>query len=202
VRIFLEGAKKPIAIIVSDVLPRLVRDFAVTINATLCGKNVTSLATKAVEEPSAEKIVRASFCSLRIIIYGFLGQMGDVADLLSKGDLFLQHPSVTEVDREVKYVNPQYLLAPGEDMPPIEKLSISTCCSGRRSAPSGDSLGECEKNQVLKIFDTASELTRDVGTIEPSSRLVTKLKRYSILIEAKRSYTDSIMLGIKRRRLL
>ncbi|KAJ4193959.1 hypothetical protein NW767_010199 [Fusarium falciforme] len=121
-------------------------------------------------------------CSLRIICYGFLQQSHDVADILAKGDLFLQHPGPTEVDRAVKYLNPQYLLPPGEDFPDIEKLSIYSCCSGggARSGASRDELGEHEQSRIFKIFNTAYEEKGVMATIEPSPRLVTKLKRHQI----------------------
>jgi hypothetical protein len=50
-------------------------------------------------------------------VYGFIQQKDDIADILAKEGLFLQHPEKTEYNRDVKYSNPQYLLGPGQDFP-------------------------------------------------------------------------------------
>jgi hypothetical protein len=61
-------------------------------------------------------------------------------------------------------------------MPPLEKLSISTCCTGG-AASSRNLLQDYEKDQILKIFDTAYKSGEAMATVEPSSRLTTILKR-------------------------
>jgi len=125
--------------------------------------------------------------TLRVIVYGFLQQKEAVADVLANEGLFLQHPSETELDEGAKYFNPQYLLAPGQDMPPLEKLSISTCCAG--GAASSRLLRDYEKNQILKIFDTAYKPGEAMATVEPSPRLTTKLKRYQCYVPTERAHT-------------
>jgi hypothetical protein len=170
--ISLNSAQDTVAVLVSETLSGLVREFAVTMNATLCGK-----------KQKAKYDTGPKFLSVRIILYGFLQQKDAIADALAGGGLFLQHPGETEYNRNVKYVNPQYLLGPGQELPPIEELSVSTCCAphGQRSAQVRDVLNESEVNKVQKIFDTATSLDELIPTIKPSSRLVTQLKRQAFL---------------------
>jgi SWI/SNF-related matrix-associated actin-dependent regulator of chromatin subfamily A3 len=179
VRIYSKSTNKRLAVLVSPTLQKLVCEFAVTLTATLCGKKPKSIAAQETREAGAKKVIRVSFCSLRIVVYGLLHQKYAVGDALGDGELYLQHPSETEFDSEVKYFNPQYLLPPGEDMPPLDKLSISTCCANRRSrsAASRDSLGEHDRSQILRIFDTAYKSVDGVAAIELSPRLATKLNR-------------------------
>jgi SWI/SNF-related matrix-associated actin-dependent regulator of chromatin subfamily A3 len=177
VRIYLESSNQRVAVIVSNALQLLVSKFAVTLTATICGKKSRYISFRETGERGKKKVVGAQFYSTRIVVYGFLQQKEKVANILAGEELFFQHPGETEFDRRVKYMNPHYLLPHGDDMPPIEELSIFRCCVGRSS----DSLEECEKNQVLKIFEAANEPIGDLMTIQPSPRLVTKLKRYYIL---------------------
>ncbi|RTE81243.1 hypothetical protein BHE90_004238 [Fusarium euwallaceae] len=181
-RVYSKESSERIAVVLSHALFRVVNEFAVTLTATACGRKQRVFDAKEASERAVAKISGMNVCSLRIICYGFLQQRHDVADILAKGDLFLQHPSPTEVDRAVKYLNPQYLLPPGEDFPDIESLSIYSCCAGRgaRSGMSRDELGEQEQSQIFKIFNTAYESDGVMATIEPSPRLMTKLKRHQI----------------------
>ncbi|KAJ4221035.1 hypothetical protein NW759_007103 [Fusarium solani] len=181
-RVYSKDSSERIAVVFSHALFRLVNEFAVTLTATACGRRQRVFDAQEASERAIAKIAGMKVCSLRIICYGFLQQSHDVADILAKGDLFLQHPGLTEVDRAVKYLNPQYLLPPDEDFPDIEKLSIYSCCSGRgaKSGASRDELGEHEQGQIFKIFNTAYEEKGVMATIEPSPRLVTKLKRHHI----------------------
>jgi SWI/SNF-related matrix-associated actin-dependent regulator of chromatin subfamily A3 len=169
VYISLNSAQDTVAVLVSETLSGLVREFAVTMNATLCGK----------KQKAKYNNMGPTFLSVRIVLYGFLQQKDAIADALAGGGLFLQHPGETECNRNVKYVNPQYLLGPGQELPPIEELSVSTCCAphGQRSAQACDVLNESEVNKVQKIFDTATPLGELIPTIEPSPRLVTQPKR-------------------------
>jgi len=181
------GEDKCIAVTLSDALRRLVSEFAVTLTATLCGKRPKSTGTGEMNEAGSRLMVGARFCTLRILVYGFLQQKDAVADVLAREALFLQHPSETELDEGAKYFNPQYLLAPGQDMPPLEKLSISTCCAGG-AASSRSLLRDYEKNQVLKIFDTACKSGETMATVNPSPRLTAELKRYQCRIPTESTY--------------
>lgn len=186
-KVYLVGEDKCIAVTLSEALHRLVREFAVTLTATICGKRPKSTGTREVNEIGSRLKVGARFCTLRVIVYGFLQQKDAVADVLAREGLFLQHPSETELDEGAKYFNPQYLLAPGQDMPPLEKLSISTCCTGG-AASSRSLLRDYEKNQVLKIFDTASKSGETMATVKPSPRLTTELKRYQCHIPTETAH--------------
>ncbi|KAH8887853.1 hypothetical protein GQ53DRAFT_784087 [Thozetella sp. PMI_491] len=174
-RIYLKGERKAVAVVVSTELPRLVNEYAVTLTATICGKKSQYLGT-------VRNMSFAKSCYIRIVVYGFLEQGHAVATTLANGDLFLQHPGESEFDRSVKYFNPQYLLAPRQEMPPLEKLSIYICCSSRGSedASAPALLRGDERNQILKIFDTTYMPHGTLTMVEPSPRLVAKLKRHQI----------------------
>jgi hypothetical protein len=66
-------------------------------------------------------------------------------------------------------------------MPRIEDLKISRCCIARRNSTGiRESLGEFERGEILRIFDSACNFDADLmDTINPSPRLRTKLKRYA-----------------------
>ncbi|KAI5458906.1 SNF2 family N-terminal domain-containing protein [Mariannaea sp. PMI_226] len=178
-RAYMEGSTQLIAIVVSEALSRLVSECAITLTATICAKRQKVFATK---EAAGYQSDYVRFCSLRIIVYGAFQQKDQVADILGNGELYLQHPGATEFNRAVKYVNPHYLLAPGQVMPEIEELQTYTCCAGReaRFGAMRDALQEHEQGQIFKIFNTAYKINGPVTTIEPSLRLVTKLKRHQI----------------------
>lgn len=177
---YLECNRKCVAIYVSEELRRLVTEYAVTLTATVCGKRPKSTEMGTTQHYTYRAAEGATspyrFWKLRIVIYGFLEQKDNVANLLNNEKLFLQHPSETEIDRGAKYFNPQYLLAPGDDMPPLEKLNISKCCGGS-SAAARNLLQDHERNQILKIFDTANTSGDAMAVAEPSSRLTTQLER-------------------------
>ncbi|KAB8270460.1 SNF2 family N-terminal domain-containing protein [Aspergillus minisclerotigenes] len=174
VRIDLNANHDSIAVLVSETLSHLVTEFAVTLTATVCGKRQESNAPNGV--------MGRMFLSLRIIVYGFMQQKDAVADTLAEGNLFLQHPGETEFDRSVKYVNPQYLLGPGQELPRVEELSVSTCCAphGPHSAQVRGPLSEIEVNQVQQIFDTAATSNEVTSLPQVSSRIVTELKRHQV----------------------
>ncbi len=177
---YLECNRKCVAMYVSKELHRLVTEYAVTLKATVCGKRPKSTGMSTTQHytyrPTQGATSRYRFWKLRIIIYGFLEQKDNVANLLNKEKLFLQHPGETEIDRGAKYFNPQYLLAPGDDMPPLEKLNISKCCVGSSTA-SRNLLQDHERNQILKIFDAAYMSGDAMAVAEPSPRLTTQLER-------------------------
>jgi SWI/SNF-related matrix-associated actin-dependent regulator of chromatin subfamily A3 len=180
-RIYLEGSEKSAAVCLSRALPRLVREMAVTLTATLCGKKPKISGARQTSDASFGSMSGVKSGTLRVLVYGCISQKDAIANLLAKEDTFLQHPSEKELERGAKYLNPQYLLPPGqEDMPPFEKLSISTCCIGG-AASSRDLLRNYEKGRILKIFDAANTSGGHIATIEPSPRLVTQLKRYRLV---------------------
>lgn len=175
---YLEASDQPVAVLLSDALLLLVNEFAITLKVTICTRR-----QRVVFDRDSAIAQSGSFrmdCSLRIIVYGFLQQQHQVSRILESGGLFLQHPGETEFDRRVRYMNPQYLLPPGEDMPDIGKLSVHTCCAGGEagSGDRRDALGEFERGQILNIFNTAFQSTGTIPTIEHSPRLATELKKY------------------------
>jgi hypothetical protein len=117
----LNTAQDTAAVFVSETLSRLVHDFEVTLNATVCGK-----------KQNIRDTMDAKFLSVRIIVYGLIRQKDAIAETLAGGGLFLQHPGETEFNQDVEYFNPQYLLEPGQEFPRIEELSVSACCEPHR----------------------------------------------------------------------
>ncbi|KAL4963434.1 SNF2 family N-terminal domain-containing protein [Aspergillus stella-maris] len=169
-----------VAVLVSETLSCIVREFAVTLAGTVCGKKgQRPHASTGPLGVGMSNETGPRFLSLRLIVYGFMQQKDAIADVLAEGGLFLQHPGEWEFDQSVKYVNPQYLLGPGQEMPPLEELSIATCCvtRGPRLAQVRGTLDESTVSKVQKIFDTSAP-RGIVGEIEPSPRLVTQLKRH------------------------
>lgn len=124
------------------------------------------------DDSRRSQYVRAT---LRIVLYGFMSEKRTVAKTLSDGDLYLQHPSLSECDGRVPYFNPQYLLRPGGSMPKLEHLMISSQSKSDRVA--GDWLAEVEKSRLLQIFESAHDPDATFG-IRPSLRLQSVLKEY------------------------
>ncbi|KAF5856507.1 hypothetical protein ETB97_007262 [Aspergillus alliaceus] len=182
VRIVLDSTNDGVAVLVSETLSHLVKESAVTLTATVCGKNQKFDAPNGSAGFGMSYQAGTRLLSLRIIVYGFMQQKDAIADTLAEGNLFLQHPGESEFDRSVKYVNPQYLLGPGQELPPVEELSVCTCCAphGPQSAQARGPLSESEVNQVQKIFDTAATSNGAIAVPKPSSRLVTELKRHQV----------------------
>ncbi|KAK1765266.1 SNF2 family N-terminal domain-containing protein [Phialemonium atrogriseum] len=115
--------------------------------------------------------------TLRIIVYGFMSEKRAVAKILSDGDLYLQHPSLSECNGRVPYFNPQYLLRPGGSMPKLENLVISS--QGRSGRGPSDFLAEIEKSRLLQVFESAHDPDATFR-IRPSLRLQSSLKEHQI----------------------
>lgn len=115
--------------------------------------------------------------TLRIVIYGLMSKKHVVAKTLPDGDLYLQHPSLSECDTRVPYFNPQYFLRPGSPMPKLENLVISN--RGRSARGANDSLAEIERSRLLQVFESAYDPDATFG-VRPSSRLQSDLKEYVV----------------------
>lgn len=202
IRIYLKESNERVAIIISDALALLVDKFAITLTGTICGKKPRPIAIEKAEKTNSKPNIGATFCSLRIVVYGNLVHRNTVAETLGKEDLFLQHPGKTEFDDSVNYLNPQYLLPPGEEMPPIEKLSVSACCAGRVQPATSNTVWENERANIYSVFDTAGAPNGMIRTIEPSSRLSSKPKRYVVFYLTWNLYADQIIVDIRWRLLL
>ncbi len=111
-------------------------------------------------------------CSIRIVVYGVKSQESSVSQLLSDADLYLQHPSATELYRHVDYWNPHYLLRPGSQMPTLESLSISL---DGNNVTTTDSIDEMDKSRFMQIFNSANGPSGPLNPI-PSPRLKSTLK--------------------------
>ncbi|KAF4944314.1 hypothetical protein FSARC_14703, partial [Fusarium sarcochroum] len=180
IKVYIESSRKQITVVKCDTLARVMRKFTVTLTATVCTKQQSMFSASDTKRRNAFHIESTSFCYLRVVVYGFLKEMKDIATSLAEDCLFFQHPGEMEYDRTVKYKNPHYLLPPGEDMPDIESLSVYTCCAkrGGRSGEVRNSLAELDQDQIIRVFNTAYQAKEALRTIEPSQRLATKLKSF------------------------
>lgn len=176
IRIIASDTNQRVAVAMCEPLWRLVKDLAVTLTATICGKKPQTITGRDSREQVGGDTFGARYSSLRVIVYGFLHQKDEVGRLLAQGEQYLQHPCETEIDREVAYFNPQYLLPPDLPMPPLEELSVFTCCADRITRSSREPLSSHEKHEIFKIFDTAYDEVRLTTTVQPSPRLITSLK--------------------------
>ncbi|KAF5242043.1 hypothetical protein FANTH_8878 [Fusarium anthophilum] len=177
-----QNSNRRIAVAVSNALFRLVNEFAVTLTANVCGKKPPVVYTSMKKGQTVSEMDGIKFCSLRIVIYGFVLQKDQISAILAQDELFLQHPGKNEFDRNVKYLNPHYLLPPGQNMPEVEKLTTYACCP-RWSSHSRElqtSMPEHEQNQILQIFNTTYQPISDLNKIETSPRLITGLKRHQV----------------------
>lgn len=192
-----------VAVLVSETLSCVVRQFAVTLAGTVCGKKPQR--PRAANSAAMIYAIGPQFISVRLIVYGFMQQKDAIANALAEGGLFFQHPGGWEFDQSVKYLNPQYLLGPGQEMPPLAELSVATCCvtGGPRSAQVRGLLDESAISQIQRIFDTPTSLGL-IEVIKPSSRLATPLKRYEMTVSkwgaAYIYHLTNIPIGIKTRR--
>ncbi|KAG9494756.1 hypothetical protein J7337_013895 [Fusarium musae] len=177
-----ESSNRRIAVVVSNALFRLVNEFAVTLTANICGKKPPIVYTSKKKGQTVSEIDGIKFCSLRIVVYGFLLQKDEISAILAQDELFLQHPGKTEFDKKVKYFNPHYLLPPGQNMPDVEKLTTYACCPRWSShfRELQTSMPEHEQSQILQIFNTTYQPISDLKTIETSPRLATRLKRHQV----------------------
>lgn len=175
-RVRINGTAMQAPILSTNTLSGIVRDFSLVLTATICGKKAKPIASRSELGKGARS---PHTCPVRIAVYGSFKEKDAVAEALGSENLFLQHPGEAEFDRAVGYFNPQYLLAPGEDMPPIETLNIWRYCDAHIDSGNQQSLGELERAQVLRIFDSAYDTyAGELDATMPSPRLRTQLKRY------------------------
>lgn len=169
-----------------EALSRLVNEFSGTLAARICGRKKAGPNSKS---PTVNGNVKSyeSFarpCTLRIVVYGRLETKTGVAKMLANEDLFLQEPSLDDIDDNiggmpamaVPYYNPQYLLVPGQAMPMLEELTMEPCC-GSSDNNADPELPPSARNEILRIFDTTYDSIKATEVLKPSSRLVTQLKR-------------------------
>jgi hypothetical protein len=142
-------------IIVSGALKKLLDRYAVRLTAILCSKQSHNGKKTKMSKNSGTPASkwRLEDATARVVVYGKMEDKDNIANLLSDGELFFQHPTADEYDPEVPYFNPHFLLRPGAEMPKIEGLSISDS----QSAPGrGGLLDEVNQGKIWRIFDLAS----------------------------------------------
>ncbi|KAH0541601.1 hypothetical protein FGG08_003949 [Glutinoglossum americanum] len=164
-KFYYEVSNKYAGLVDSPTLSRLNQDFLVTLAATL-------IAPK--REKEQKQRLRPREIAVEIVIYGFHEDMDAVGNSLSEGCLYLQHPK--EWDTRVVYVNPQYWIRPGSQMPKVEGMSFVAASS---FAPCRESLDETRTNQLLRLFDCANGPTI-YSEVRPSHRLRTHLQDHQM----------------------
>lgn len=145
----------------SPTLVRLLDDFRVTLAATSIAQD---------KDKDRKQSQKRRDIAVEITIYGFQVDMDAIGNILSDGDLFLQHP--TEYDPGVNYINPQYLVRPGAQMAEFKDMAIAAV---EKMTVSKDILDEKRTSEVLRIFDNASGPST-FGEVQPSARLRTRLQ--------------------------
>ena len=109
---------------------------------------------------------------VRMVLYGRGDEKEAVGALLSEAGVYLQHPRITEYDDLMPYVNPQFLIRPGAEMPKLEDLVLS---DDEEHSQSAESLTQDEKGQIMRIFDFANAVNGPCQA-RSSSRLASALK--------------------------
>ena len=148
----------------SPALSRLQQDLTITLAAMFIApqkeKNV-----KGKKQQSRPKQV-----TVEVVLYGLTNDTDTVGDILSKDNLFLQHPNGR--DTSVPYFNPQYLVPPDSQMPEIESI-VSEATS--KSNLSGQLLDERCTAKLLELFNHADGPV-EFPEVKPSPRLRSQLK--------------------------
>lgn len=109
---------------------------------------------------------------IRMILYGRGDEKEAVGACLSKASVYLQHPRITEYDDPVPYVNPQFLIRPGSEMPMLEDLALS---DDEEHSQSSEALTLDEKSEIMRIFDSANAVNGP-HQARSSPRLASTLK--------------------------
>lgn len=173
-KISFQDSNKYAGLITSSALLTLFKDRCIQLNATLMApldkQNPVSKKKKVHQASSPRE------CPVRITVYGQASERLAVGNLLSDDGLYLQHPSLSEYDRNVQYINPHYLLRPGAQMPYLEHLSINSASGVEKPS---ESLDEVNKSRFIRIFDLANEVGGPL-TVQPSNRLRSTLQEYCL----------------------
>ncbi|PYI24428.1 hypothetical protein BO99DRAFT_92671 [Aspergillus violaceofuscus CBS 115571] len=130
---------------------------------------------------------------LRVIVYGSINDKDAVGTCLSDAGMYLQHPTSVEYDPRLPYVNPQYLVRPGGEMPRIDELRISDDEQGSQVS---ERLNEGVKSELFRILDTVNTYE---GSYEACSspRLASRLKPHqevalAMMIERESGQIDGL----------
>jgi len=153
--------------ILSTLLEKSHVDYDITLTASSVAQDLNPRKGKKKTTSSKSKVAH-------FVIYGLKANISIVGNALSEAGLYLQHPSISECDRAVEYFNPHYLVRPGDEMPSLSELSIS---SDGDPVKTFDILDEVGRSRLVQLFDSANADSRGiVSQIKPSSRLKTTLK--------------------------
>jgi hypothetical protein len=171
-----EDTGKPAGMLISETLARLMKEHSVTLAASIGPEDGRRSNLPGISQFAVR--VRP----LRIIVYGFLPEKDNVADLLDEGGLFLQCPEDFEYDKRAKYLNPMYLLPPGKDMPRIRSPSTTGGPRNRDDSVDQEELGEVERSRMLRIFDEANGAAENsMLGLKQSTRIISTLKEYVMI---------------------
>lgn len=127
------------------------------------------------KKPSASTASKCNIYTVtaRVVIYGKTDDKTLIADLLADSGLFLQHPIASEIESDVPYFNPHFLVRPGGEMPRLADLAISD--TALKANTRGTELDEVAQGRIWRIFDMGQEILFS-SSIEQSPRLKTKLQ--------------------------
>lgn len=160
-KLYYEVSNKYAGLLESPTLSKLSQDFMVTLAATFIAPE---------REKEQRERVRPREISVEIVIYGLHEDMDAIGNFLSEDGIYLQHPK--EFDTRAAYVNPQYLVRPGGQMPKVE---AATFAAASRHTSCKEVLDETRTNQLLQLFDCANG-PATFSKVRPSPRLLTDLK--------------------------
>jgi hypothetical protein len=155
------SSKHNVGFLYSEALGKLARDCQVTLSAR-CERPHKEIASRVTLGHKDTKV--------KIVIYGLSSEIDLVNSILSDGDLFLQHP--TQGDTSVPYQNPQFLLAPGTEMPLVEELNAGNLL---KIEDIDQVLDKLWVSEVFHAFDNVDG-PATFAAVEQSPRLQTKLK--------------------------
>lgn len=166
---------KYLGVLSQPVLCQLLAEYTVHLEGSLIVSTTSSHTVKSKSRVKKAKV--ESNYSVRILISGLKGDKSAIAVLLSDACLYLQHPSVNELDGRLDYCNPHYLVRPGGQLPKLEEL-LSDSQGEARQRP--NTLDNALKTQFMQIFDTADG--RDIDwDVQPSKSLKTDLMEYVVI---------------------
>lgn len=167
-KISIQDTGKYAGIITNTALVRLLKEFSVTLTATLIPPMTER---KTFSRSTNLGINLPQKCTIRIVVNGLMVNCEAIGEIIGDSGLCFQHPSATEYEPRVAYHNPHYLLRPGSEMPQLEELSLGDSSE----AVEKSSLDESNKGLIMKLFDEASNFCME-ASMEPSPRLRSTLK--------------------------
>lgn len=144
IKLYIDGSKKYAGLLKSSGLSTLFQHFSVTLDSVL-------IVPKAKKENSKRRSfeIQSRAVQVRIVIYGCRKDLDAVGTHLDSHGVYLQNP--TEYDHTIEYINPQYLLRPGAQMPRAMGRSFRTL-SKSKSEMSSDVLDDKPKSQLQQIL--------------------------------------------------